>query len=98
MCIRTSGGGVDVHTAGREVALCGSGAVHLVLRVQNEHHVHGAHVDWVRPVRRVRATIQHVEKVFCIPEALVRGRRALARAPATSWRRQLSRALGASGP
>mmetsp|Transcript_34533 Transcript_34533/g.87294 ORF Transcript_34533/g.87294 Transcript_34533/m.87294 type:complete len:473 (+) Transcript_34533:703-2121(+) len=72
---RACHGRVHIHARGRQVARGGSGAVHLVLRVQDEHDVQCAHELGVRLVGAAAvAAIQHVHEVLRVAQALV-GRR-----------------------
>ena len=51
-----------------------SGAVHLVLRMQDEEDVDGAGQLGVGPVVGLQVGIQHVQEILGIPEPLVGGR------------------------
>mmetsp|Transcript_2581 Transcript_2581/g.4624 ORF Transcript_2581/g.4624 Transcript_2581/m.4624 type:complete len:291 (-) Transcript_2581:701-1573(-) len=68
---RPRDGDEHVHAAAREVAHRGGGAVHLVLRVQNEHNVHCAGQLRVGLIAGGPHRIEHVQKVFRVGEVLV---------------------------
>mmetsp|Transcript_13251 Transcript_13251/g.32525 ORF Transcript_13251/g.32525 Transcript_13251/m.32525 type:complete len:261 (-) Transcript_13251:335-1117(-) len=66
----TSNRGIDVDTGGGEVSHCGSGAVLLVVGVEDEEDLKRSDEFWVWAIVRIVELVHHVQETLRVPHAL----------------------------